>query len=36
MHKFLFYDKFIIKQESVHEFGRLLRLYWDARSAKHT
>ena len=29
------YNKLIIKQEFVHYVGQLLRLYWDARSAKH-
>jgi len=29
------YNKLILKQEFVHWFGQLLRLYWDARSAKH-
>jgi len=29
------YNKLIIKQEFVHSVGQLLRLYWDARSAKH-
>jgi len=28
------YDKLIIKQDFVHQVGLLLRLYWDARSAK--
>jgi len=29
------YNKLIKKQEFVHSVGQLLRLYWDARSAKH-
>jgi len=29
------YNKLIIKQEFVHYVGQLLKLYWDARSAKH-
>ena len=29
------HNKLIIKQEFVHEVGQSLRLYWDARSAKH-
>jgi len=28
-------NKLIIKQDFVHQVGQLLRLYWDARSAKH-
>ena len=28
-------NKLIIKQEFVHSVGQLLKLYWDARSAKH-
>ena len=29
------YNKLIIKQEFVHHVGQMLRLYGDARSAKH-
>ena len=36
MHKFLFYNKLIIKQEFLRYVYHLLRLYWDARSAKKT
>ena len=28
------YNKLVIKQEFVHQVGQLLRLYWDAQSAK--
>ena len=29
------YNKLIVKQDLMHQVGQLLRLYWDARSAKH-
>jgi len=29
------YNKLIIKLELVHKVCQLLRLYWDARSARH-